>query len=361
MKKSVLIFGAALMLSLTAGCSKENVQQSAAEVTDAVNDELSLDDVSVDVGEYKNLQVQVEKIAELTDADIEAQIESMIAAMPAETIVKNRAISEGDLVSISYQMYDGTSPIGEAETGYYVTIGSGVFYDGAEKQLVGKYGDDVVDMQVTLSESYPDTALAGKTMTLRVTVEGIIEEQQGMLTDEYVAEISDCRTVEEYKEELKTQMQQSVDYQKDMAKRAAVWEKLLAQTTIENLPEAYVAERIAEYKSYDEEVAASESFSMEDYVSMFYDMTIEEYEAQIEALVMDEIETELIVLKIAQMEGFSKETLTDADIEAYAADMGYEDVETFKAEMDEAEVLQSILLEKVTKVVMDSAVVTEIE
>lgn len=357
-KKMFLMCALVLTLGLAVGCNKDT---NGDDVNNAVTVQADLSDVQVDVGEYKNMAVEVTKIADITDEDVEQQLQALVDSTASEVLVTDRAIAEGDLVSISYQCYLNNKAYGETEENYYVTIGSGVFFDGAEMQLVGTTGGNVVDIEVTLPQSYPNAELAGKTVSYQVTVNGIIEESQGELTDEYIAAVSDCSTVDEYRQQLKAQLEEALEDQRQTAKRTAIWQKLLSQAQIGEVPQDIIDERIGEYKSYDEEGAELESIDLETYVSLYYGMSVEDYETEIESMVMEEIKTELIVNKIAALEGLDADEVTATEIEDYAKEMGYDDVEEFKQQMDMDTIKQSILLEKVTDLLMASAVVTEVE
>lgn len=365
MKKFLLVLGMAAFLGLAAGCSKENAQQSDTEQAGGEQGETSrlvnLENVKADIGEYKGLEVQVTKIADVTDEDVQMQLESTVNSTAAEVIVTDRVVSDGDLVSIDYQGYENNEPFGEAETNYYVTIGSGVFFDGAEQQLIGKMGGDVVDIPVSLPEAYPDEAMAGKDVVFKVTVNGVVEAGEAELTDEYVSSISDCKTVEEYKARLKEQMQESVEYQRQMAVQEAVWNKLLEQTKIEELPEEVINQKVEQYKAFDKEGADLESMSVEDYVETFFGMSEDEYNKMVEDLAMEEIKTQVIVKIISEKEGFDDIEVTDEEMEKYAKEQGYEDVETFKKEVNADDLKQSILLEKVTSLLVESAKVEEVD
>lgn len=357
MKKLWIVFGLTAVLLMAAGCSKDNGNKDGG----GQEENISFDDVKVDVGEYKGMEVEIVKIPDVTDEDVQIQMDSMLTSAAAETINANRVVGEGDLISLDYQLLEGDQPVGEVETNYYVTVGSGVFFDGAEEALIGKSGGDTAEIPVTLPESYPDASVAGKSVVLKVTVNGVVESGQAELTDEYVASISDCATVEEYKKELKDQMQETVEYQRHMAKKEAVWNKLLEQTKIEGLPEAAVEKKVEQYQAYDKEGADLESMSLEDYVKAYFDMSIEDYEKQIKDIAMEDIKTELIVKTIAQKEGFADDEISDEELKSYAAEQGYDDVETFKKEVDTEELKESILLEKVTELLVSSAKVSEVE
>ncbi len=373
MKKYIWIFAAAAALCLCAGCGKNGggtdadttAQTSGNSGSDGETAQTSSaeesSELGIDLGDYKGLEVTVQKIPDITDEDVELQLQNIVSANGTETLNKDRSIIAGDLVSMNYQGYDNGTPIGEEEKNYYITIGSGIFFDGAEMSLVGAKGGDVVEIPVTLPESYPDQSLAGKDVIYRVTVNGIVEKSAGELTDEYIAQISDCDTVDEYRAQLKSEMQENIEFQRTMSVRNAVWDKMLSQIDPEDYPEDEKEERIAYYKNFDQEAADEAGVTLEEYVESNFYISFEDYEKEIEDLVMQELGTEMVVRAIAEKEGLSTEDITDDEIKDYAKEIGYDDVELLYKDFGEDEIRMSILREKVTDILVDNAKVTEVD
>ena len=63
-KKMFLMCALVLTLGLAVGCNKDT---NGDDVNNAVTVQADLSDVQVDVGEYKNMAVEVTKIADITD------------------------------------------------------------------------------------------------------------------------------------------------------------------------------------------------------------------------------------------------------------------------------------------------------
>lgn len=96
----------------------------------------------------------------------------------------------------------GRNP-GSAVADYNILIGSGVFFDGAEKELIGVLPGETKEISVVFPEGYPQAELSGKSAVYKVTVNYIDETQQAALTDEFVASISDSQTVDAFRQEVK--------------------------------------------------------------------------------------------------------------------------------------------------------------
>lgn len=304
-------FSMAIMLTCcTVACSKQtNTTENVAESsTDGLSD-VDLSKVKVNLGNYKGLTFTIAPIAEITDADVDAQIQTILQSSAQDTISENQMIKEGDLVSIDMEAYIGDELYGEKETGYYVTIGSGVFLDGKDTQLIGKKSGDIL----TITKSYPSDygldTLAGKIVDYKIKINGIVTDEQTTpeLTDEFVASVSDCKTVDEFRDYVRNELETTAQEQQSIEKEDMIWNQIVSQMTVENFPEDVREAKIEEYKSYDEDSAALENMSLEDYVQTYYNISIDEYENQVEDAIDREIDIELAKKKIAEQENISED------------------------------------------------------
>ena len=92
----------------------------------------------VTLGQYKGVEVQKVK-ADVTDADIDAEISSVRNKNSRLVTVEDRAVENGDLVTIDFDGYvDGKRFDGGKGDDYPLTIGSHTFIDTFEEQLIGK-------------------------------------------------------------------------------------------------------------------------------------------------------------------------------------------------------------------------------
>ena len=91
---------------------------------------------------------------------------------------KELAIKNGDTVNIDYVgSIDGVEFDGGNTEGYGtdLTIGSGMYIDNFEEQLIGAHPGDNVDVKVTFPEDYGMEDLNGKEALFKVTINGIYE------------------------------------------------------------------------------------------------------------------------------------------------------------------------------------------
>ena len=153
----------------------------------------------VTLGEYKNLTVEVEPKEVVTEDEIQARI-SQDQQKGARTIdVTDRGVDYTDTVNLDYAgSVDGVPFEGGTAQGQTLKIGSGAFIPGFEEQMVGMNIGDERDINVTFPEDYHAENLAGKPVVFKVKVHAITEENVPELNDEFVQDISECSTVDEY-------------------------------------------------------------------------------------------------------------------------------------------------------------------
>ena len=91
---------------------------------------------------------------------------------------KSLKIADGDTVNIDYVgsvdgvEFEGGNTKGQ---GADLTIGSGMYIDDFEEQLIGAHPGDKVDVTVTFPENYGNDKLNGKEALFKVVVNGIYE------------------------------------------------------------------------------------------------------------------------------------------------------------------------------------------
>ena len=116
----------------------------------------------VTLGEYKGIEVQKVK-ADVTEEDVEAEINSVRNKNSRLITIEDRAIENGDVVTIDFDGYvDGKRFDGGKGDDYPLTIGSHTFIDTFEDQLIGKNTGDECEVNVTFPAEYHVEELKNK-------------------------------------------------------------------------------------------------------------------------------------------------------------------------------------------------------
>ena len=270
----------------------------------------------VKLGKYKG--VKIEKVStEVTDADVEAEIEKERRANSRTIVVEDRPVKDGDITVINFEGFvDGVAFEGGKGENYPLTIGSGQFIPGFEEQLIGaKIGEDV-EVNVTFPEDYQAEDLAGKAAVFKCKVNEIKETELPEADDEFASEVSDFDTIAEWKEDLMKSLTE-----KKVASAKEEKENKALEAAVENaemvIPDA-MAEFECEQMINDYAMRLSQQGLSIDQYLMFTGMDMDGLKAQMKPQAIKTIKSRLVLEAIVNEE---KLEANDDEIDAEIAKM----------------------------------------
>ena len=310
----------------------------------------------VKLAEYKG--VEIEKVdAEVTDADVDAEIEKVRKENARKVDVTDRAAKEGDEVNINFEGFvDGVAFEGGKGEDYKLVLGSHSFIDTFEDQIAGKNIGDEFDVNVTFPEEYQEASLAGKPAVFKCKLNAITEEVLPEVDDEFASDVSEFETVAEYKEDLKKTLEVKKKDAAEKEKQSKVLEKLIETCEID-LPEPMIAYNQEKMLSDFEQRLAYQGLKLEQYLSITK-QSREDMLEQVKPEAIKRIKTSLIVEAIANAENIEvSDEEVDKEIEKTAS-MYQLDVEKFKELAGEKEldaIKMDVKMNKALKLIADES------
>ena len=169
----------------------------------------------ITVTEYKGLAATKEAI-EITDAAVDSEIESVRKRNSRTIEITDRAAELGDNVIFDFDGYmNGVAFEGGKAEKHDLLLGSGNFIPGFEDQIVGKNIGENFDVVVTFPEEYHAAELAGKEATFKCLIHEIKKNELPELDDEFVKDVSEFDTVDEYKASVKAKLAERAEKAED--------------------------------------------------------------------------------------------------------------------------------------------------
>lgn len=277
----------------------------------------------VELGDYKKLEVELDKSYEITDDSVKENIEGFFLSEPIYTEnTEKTVVEEGDVANIDYEgKKDGEAFEGGTAEGYNLEIGSGTFIDGFESGLVGKKVGEEVDLNLTFPEDYSTEDLAGKEVVFHVKINSIQDKTYptyDTLTDEYVAENYGTYYGVSTVDELKKYVEDFLNDSHDNAVGEALTEKLKEVSKVSDIPDDLLKERTEELKSYYKGLAKAQDMEFADFLTNNYGMTEDDFNEQIDELMPDYITSDLVWEAVAAKEGIKAE---GSDYKKFISDM----------------------------------------
>src|ERR1700730_17426179 len=169
-----------------------------------------------ELGAYKDLEVEIEAPAEVTDADVEKMLNDSRERAATFLPIEGRPLAKGDHAQLKLT---GT-PEGGGEPmqadNVLCHLGAGETVEAFTDNLVGARPGEHRDFEVTYPADYPDSKLAGKKYAYAVDVVGIKEKKVHELNDEFAKDISDSATLEE----LRGNVRQGLESEREQRRNA---------------------------------------------------------------------------------------------------------------------------------------------
>lgn len=308
----------------------------------------------IELGEYKNLEIQLSSEV-VTDDDVERAILDAVMAGQEAVEITDRPVASGDIANIDYiGKLDGVAFDGGSDQGFDLTIGSGSFIEGFEDQIIGMSKGETRDISVTFPDPYSGNAeLSGRAAVFTVTVNSIRGKiVPAEITDAMIQAIApDYPTLDAYRAHVRETLEATAAANSAQDKQQVAWEQVVENATVVKLSskrvDYYAGLLELNYQTY----ADMYGVSLEEFIQTYMGMTREEYDAENSAFVTKALTAYEIAQAIAKNENL---VITDEEYQAYITEFGItdEDVEIY-----DENIKDDLIYQKALEFVADHAIV----
>lgn len=270
----------------------------------------------VELGEYKGVEVPKSDVS-VSDEEIMAEIDKEREQNSRIITVDDRAVEDGDMTVIDFEGFvDGVAFEGGKGTDYPLTIGSHSFIDTFEEQLIGKNIGEEVDVNVTFPEEYHAEELKGKPALFKVTVKEIKKKELPELDNDFVEDVSEFSTVDEYKASIKTKIEEKKADEAKSAKEEATIEKIIEGAKME-IPDAMVDSQVRQMAEDFARRISAQGLTIDQYFQ-YTGLTSDKLLEQMRPQALKRIQSRLVLEAVADKENFE---VTDEDVNNEINDM----------------------------------------
>ena len=190
----------------------------------------------VGLGKYKGVEVEKTDVT-VSDEEVDAELAAEQEKNASYNEITDRPVADGDKINLNFEGFvDGVAFEGGKGEDYPLTIGSGSFIPGFEEQLVGAEIGKEIEVNVTFPENYQSAELAGKPAVFKCTVLKITEKVLPELNDEFADDVSEFSTLEEYKADIRKNLEVKKEEKARTEKENKVIDAIIADSEIE-IPE----------------------------------------------------------------------------------------------------------------------------
>lgn len=368
MKRTLLIVASLLScLNLYAFGAEESTEAETTSpnetATETAEDESEYDPLDfVELGDYLGIEIEVPAKKEVSEADVDEQIEFEIRLYEIYEPTDKKTVEEGDLVNVDFSgTMDGEPFEGGEAMGRRLTVGARTIAEGFDESLLGRRVGETFEVSLTLPDDYSED-LAGKEATFSITVNSI--DEPAPYSDEVAGVLSDgeCPDAEEYRErERKTlEKYRLAEWESEASGRAM--EELTKISKVIGFPDGLVERRVEESLSNYKAEAEQLGTPFETYLNENFGLTEKELFAGLRSEVEEELSGEMIVDAIAEKEEIVLSDKEFADgCERYAEQFWCDSLKRFVDEYGEENVRKALTREKTLGFVVDNAIIAEEE
>lgn len=309
----------------------------------------------VEISAYKGLEAEKDKVS-VDDDQVMKEADEARERNSRMITVEGRPAQNGDETIIDFEGFlDGVPFDGGKGEKYSLTLGSGNFIPGFEDQLIGHEAGTDFDINVTFPADYGAENLAGKDVVFKIKLHEIRNKELPELDDEFVKDVSEFNTVDEYKADLKAKITERLEKAADDKLEGALIDALLANTQVE-IPECMIESEIDDYVRDYEYRIKSQGGDLDMYFK-YTGMNMEQLRDSFREHADKQVKTRLALEKIVKLEKL-KALKKDLDAEYKNIASGYNvDIETVKKSIPEESLSGDITLRKAVELVRENAVI----
>ncbi|MDQ5983400.1 MAG: Trigger factor [Eubacteriales bacterium SKADARSKE-1] len=254
----------------------------------------------VNIDNYKGLEIS-EKSSEVTEEDLEKEIDSQREKSARFIEVQDRAAQNGDIVVIDFKGFvDGKEFEGGMAENHSLKLGSNQFIPGFEDQIIGHHKDEEFDINVTFPEDYAAPNLAGKPCVFKINLHEIKEKELPKLDDEFVKDISEFDTLEEYKADLKAKLAEKKESESKDDFDNKIIDKVISLLKAE-IPEAMFEQKVNENLKDFANRLSSQGLDMTTYMK-YTGMDAQSFKEEFRPMAERQVKLRLALEKIAELE-----------------------------------------------------------
>lgn len=311
---------------------------------------------TVKVSEYKGLTAERPEVT-VTEEEITREIDSVRNRNARVLTVEDRAAELGDEAIIDFEGFlDGVAFEGGKGEKHPLKLGSGNFIPGFEEQIVGHNKGESFDITVTFPEEYGEASLAGKETVFKIVLHEIKRTELPELDDEFVKDVSEFDTVDEYKASISAKIADRKNNSADAEVENQLIDKLIENMTGE-IPECMIESEIDRYVNDYDYRLKSQGASLEMYYQ-YTGSTEEKLRESFKAEAERQVKSRLALERVAKTEKI-KAGKKEMEEEYKKIASGYNvDIDYVKKNIPEEGISEDIVMRKAIQVIKDNAVIT---
>ena len=322
-------------------------------------------DEYVKVGSYIGVEYTAIDV-EVSEAEIEAEIETILQKYSDQTDLTEGTVKMGDYVDLNYTLtVEGKEVETDQAKDYTVQVGEGQVLAEIDQALVGKKTGETFTVEATFPVDYDiNEEMAGKDAVFQITINRVYDLQVPTLNDTFVEENLGFDTVEDYREEVEKTLYEDKLETAEYNAEKEIWDQVMESSQVIQFPEKEIDEKQKAFTENFKALCQQYGMTLETALKTVLDTDEKTFHAGVKENAEEMVKEEMILYAIARENGLEP---TKEDQQQYLKEVLAENGLTareFKAQYsisieeyaEESGIMLSLLYEKVFDFLLENGI-----
>ncbi len=332
---------------------------SCASPEDPLGDYTLSDHITL--GQYLGISYKPAE-REVNETDIENALKELQEKYKTPQSITDRAAQKGDEVTVSYSAAVNETTVTKENIEATLVLGASEtdekadrYIDGFEEAILGLKVSESKTVNLTFPTDFYLTAYAGLKCDFTIKVTKITVYNYPQLTDAFIAEKTEYKTIDEYTAALKKDLAETKEKNAVSEDLNTVWNQVLNNATF-SVPEERVEDYFEEEMNATKEYAEKSDMTVAELLATLYQASEADYEKYIREVCVRRVKEEFAFYAIAEKENL---LLTPEEFDEKAAELAThygKDVKAFLEDWGEEYIRITLQGQKVMEYVLAKAV-----
>lgn len=314
----------------------------------------------IEVKDYQGLKLK-KYIREVNEEEVEKRIQSLRERNATLTPIPDpRGVAEGDHLVVDIKAESGGAAIPALTvTDYHMELGRNFYLPDFDARLEGLKLDETKELTISLPEDFPRKDLAGKTAAFEVRVKEAKERILPEPDDDFAKDLGEFETFAALKEEIEKDLRRSLDNRSQKEIENQIIDALIEKNDFE-VPESMVESQIDNFLEQSMRNLAAHGIDPKRFPA-----PTQAQRDHVRPSAVRTVKAGLILKAVCEQE---KIEVSDEELQAGIAERAEQmglSVDYLKDQLEEGKMLgelrETLLQEKVYKMIQENAEVTEEE
>jgi trigger factor len=306
----------------------------------------------IDVQGYEGLELEKEKI-EVTDDDVEKQIQALRNSHAVLKDVEDRAAQKGDCIVFDFDGTVDDRPYpGNKQNDFFLEVADDSFLPGFSEQVTGLKKGDQKTFSLAIPGDYTNKDLAGKTVKFNILMKEIKEKVMPDVDDEFAKDLGEYSGLEDLKDKLKESLTENKRFRSEAGLKEKIFDILIEKNPFE-VPKSMVEMQVRNMITDTQQMLKSQELKIED-----MGQSVEQLSEQYMAPAERQVRSALLLEAVAEKEGLAAEEEDFEKQYQQVAKQVNQDVGFVKGKVDREMLRPQILERKAIELVISKAIIT---